>query len=103
MKSRQVYLGPMPSVILPQPRSQVSLLLVPVSHSRSIHALDCGPVCGVPQVGRAHLHCATAPTRASASKTWQVVLAPNLPHPYAQSVEDEFKSNGTSPLSTYKA
>ena len=90
LKSRQVYLGSMPPVVLPQPHFQVSSpchTLVPQgqvgedTRNKGCFTHPCTRLWCALQVGRAHLHCVTAPTRASVSKTLQVVLAPTFTAP----------------------
>ena len=54
----------------------------------------CTKLWGAPQVGRARLHCATAPTRAYVSKTLQVVLAPTFPVPMPNQLKMSLNRTG---------
>lgn len=54
----------------------------------------CTRLWGARQVGRAHLHCATAPARASVPKTLQLVLAPTFPFPMPNQLNMSLNQTG---------
>ena len=54
----------------------------------------CTRLRGAPEVGRVHLHCATALTRASVSKTLQVVLAPTFTAPMPNQLKMSLNQTG---------
>ena len=54
----------------------------------------CTRLWGALQVGRAHLHCATARTLASVSTTLQAVLAPTFPVPMPNQLKMSLNRTG---------